>query len=141
MMKHRSGVSDRMTTRRALLTTSAILLSFWSGTVFAAPPVPFDEGAFDKAQEQGQPILVVVSSPWCPICKAQKPILARLGADPKYRDLAIYEIDFDTQKSLVRRFEARMQSTLIAFKGRKEIGRSVGETQPEWIEVFLEGTQ
>jgi hypothetical protein len=33
-----------------------------------------------------------------------------------------------------------MQSTLIAFKGETETGRSVGETQPEWIESLVEKT-
>lgn len=40
----------------------------------------------------------------------------------------------------MRRFGAQMQSTLIAYKGRAEVGRSVGETQPEWIEQLLEKT-
>lgn len=130
-----------MTTRRCLFFLPAIMLGLWLGEAAAAPPVPFDENAFETAQANERPILIAVTSPWCPICKAQKPILARLGEDPKYRDLAIFLIDFDTQRTLVRRFEARMQSTLIAFKGRTEIGRSIGETQPEWIESFLEGTQ
>ena len=38
----------------------------------------------------------------------------------------------------MRRFGARMQSTLILYKGRTEIARSVGETQAEWIEQLLE---
>ena len=38
----------------------------------------------------------------------------------------------------MRRFDARMQSTLIVFKGREEVGRSVGETQGEWIESLVE---
>ncbi len=33
-----------------------------------------------------------------------------------------------------------MQSTLIAFKGAAETGRSVGETQVEWIEGLVEKT-
>ncbi len=52
--------------------------------------------------------------------------------------MQIFDIDFDSQKDLLRRFNARMQSTLIVFKGAAETGRSVGETQPEWIEGLLE---
>lgn len=129
-----------MTTRRCLLVVPAILLALWSGGAAAASPVPFDEHAFETAQANERPILIAVTSPWCPICKVQKPILAKLGEDPKNRDLAIFLVDFDTQKELVRRFEVRMQSTLIAFKGRAEVARSIGETQPEWIEAFLETT-
>ena len=41
-------------------------------------------------------------------------------------------IDFDSQKDLVNRFGARMQSTLITFKGDKEEGRSVGDTKRDF---------
>jgi thioredoxin 1 len=109
----------------------------------AAQPVaaqPFAQEAFEAAQTAGKPILVEVSAPWCPICRTQKPILAKLGTDPRFKDLVLFEVDFDSQKALLRRFDARQQSTLIAFKGRQEVGRSVGETQPEWIESLLEKT-
>ena len=67
----------------------------------------------------------------------QRPILNQLTADPKFKDLEYFNIDFDTQKDLVRRFSARMQSTLIAFKGTKEQGRSVGETNRSAIAALL----
>ncbi|MCC0808623.1 thioredoxin family protein [Methylobacterium sp. W2] len=123
-----------MISRRALLLTTALLAI--SGEGLAAEP--FDEAAFAAAQGAGRPIIVEVTAPWCPICKTQRPILKALSEQPRFKDLAIYEIDFDTQKALMRRFDARMQSTLIAFKGRDEVGRSVGETQGEWIEALVE---
>jgi thiol-disulfide isomerase/thioredoxin len=83
---------------------------------------------------------VEVSAPWCPICKTQKPILAKLAEQPRFKDLVIFDVDFDTRKDVLRQFNARMQSTLIAFKGETETGRSVGETQPEWIEGLVEKT-
>jgi len=46
-------------------------------------------------------------------------------------------VDFDTQKDAVRFFGARMQSTLIAFKGTTETGRSVGETERSSIAALL----
>ena len=123
------------TRRHALAFAAALMLA---GTARAAAPAPFDAAAFEAAQAAGRPILVQISAPWCPICKTQKPILATLSAEPRFKDLAVFTIDFDSQRDLVRRFEARMQSTLIAYKGKAEVGRSVGETQPEWIEQLLE---
>lgn len=118
------------------------------GSTLAVPPhsavagetVPFSDSAFEAAQTSGKPILIEVSAPWCPICKTQKPILAKLANDPRFKDLQIFDIDFDTQKSLLKRLNVRMQSTLIAYKGTTEVGRSVGETQPEWIESLVEKT-
>ncbi|MEE7459690.1 thiol reductase thioredoxin [Methylorubrum populi] len=104
----------------------------------AADFLPYTPEALAAAQKAGKPILVEISAPWCPICKTQKPILAKLGADPRFKDLQVFDVDFDSQKPALKALNARMQSTLIAFKGEKEVGRSIGETQPEWIEGLVE---
>ncbi len=126
-----------MMQRRAFLGLATLLCL---AVPARAEVLPFEAEAFAAAQKAGRPILVEVSAPWCPICKAQKPILAGLAAQPRFKDLVIFEIDFDSRKDVLRRFDARMQSTLIAFKGATETGRSVGETQPEWIEGLVEKT-
>ena len=106
-----------------------------SGTVEKA--VPFDQAAFDAAQKADKPILVHITAPWCSTCAAQKPIVGRLQADPKFKDLVTFNVDFDSQKALVRKFGATMQSTLIVFKGTKEEGRSSGETKAAPIATLL----
>ena len=98
------------------------------------------DGGMLAGHAHGKPVLIAVSAPWCPICRTQKPILARLSAEPRFKDLQIFDIDFDSQKDRLRRLNVRMQSTLIAYKGATEVGRSVGETQPEWIEGLVEKT-
>ena len=130
--------------RRTLIALLALaplaLESLTVATAQAGEMKPYSQAAFDAAQKAGKPILVEVSAPWCPICKTQKPILAKLSADPRFKDLQIFDIDFDSQKDLLRRLDVRTQSTLIAYKGSVETGRSVGETQPEWIEGLVEKT-
>jgi hypothetical protein len=49
-------------------------------------------------------------------------------------------VDFDRQKDVVKFFQARMQSTLIAFKGATEAGRSVGDTNRASIAALLDKT-
>jgi len=126
--------------RRSVLTLIASAPLGLSVPAHAAETVPYTPEAFAAAQKAGKPILIEVSAPWCPICKAQKPILAELLRQARFKDLLIFDVDFDTRKDVLRRFDARMQSTLIAFKGETETGRSVGETQPEWIESLVEKT-
>jgi thioredoxin 1 len=127
-----------MQSRRAVLTLAGLTLAASLASAAAGETRPFSDSAFEAAQKSGKPILVEVSAPWCPICKTQKPILAKLASEPRFKDLQIFDIDFDSQKDLLRRLNVRMQSTLIAYKGATEVGRSVGETQPEWIEGLLE---
>jgi len=100
--------------------------------------VPFSAEAFKAAQASGSPILVEIHADWCPTCKAQGPILDKLTADPKFKDLKIFRVDFDAMKPVVRQFGAQMQSTLIVFKGAAEQGRSVGDTQQATIAALLD---
>jgi thioredoxin 1 len=102
--------------------------------------VPFSEQAFKAAQAAGSPILVEIHADWCPTCKAQQPILDKLTAAPKFKDLKIFRVDFESMKPVVKQFGARMQSTLIVFKGSAEEGRSVGDTQESSIEALLDKT-
>ncbi|MDR3462434.1 MAG: thioredoxin family protein [Beijerinckiaceae bacterium] len=132
-----------MLSRRAALvfTAASLLACHQRALAGAAPdPVPFDEAAFTAAQKAGKPILVEVTAPWCPACKAQAPILTKLRQDPRFLELRTFTIDFDTGKALMQKFGVRLQSTLICFKGAVETGRGTGETQPEWIEALLEKT-
>lgn len=128
-----------MLNRRLLL---ACLL--FGGVVFisigadAAQRISFTATGFAAAQKAGKPILVDITAPWCSTCRAQQPILRRLMKDARFSDLVIFEVDFDSQKEIVRSFNARSQSTLIAFKGSTEIGRSVGDTDPGSIAALLD---
>ncbi len=121
---------------------SVILSAIAAGTIVVVPAratttLPFDDAAFAAAQKAGKPIFIAIHATWCPICKAQKPILSELMADPKFKDLVYFTIDFDSQKDLVRRFGAQKQSTLISFKGEKEEGRSVGDSNAASIAALL----
>ncbi len=129
-----------MLSRRAVLALAASLAALASMPALAAETVRYTTDAFDAAQKDDRSILVEIHASWCPTCKAQKPILAELEKTPPYKDLLVVHVDFDSQKDAVRRFGARMQSTLIAFKGGQETGRSVGDTNPESIAALLAKT-
>jgi thioredoxin 1 len=100
----------------------------------------FTADKFAAAQEAGKPILVDVFAPWCPVCRAQNPILTKLIREPKYKDLVAFKVDFDNQKDALRQFNVQRQSTLIVFKGKDEIDRSLGDTSEQSIEGLLDKT-
>ncbi len=125
-----------MLSRRSLLAAAAVAVLF-GAPAFAAENIDYSPSAFDAALKDGKSILVDIHASWCPTCKAQAPILAAIEAKPAYKDLVVVRVDFDSQKDAVRRFGARMQSTLITFKDGKETGRSVGETNPAPIAALV----
>jgi thioredoxin 1 len=120
------------------IATAALAVIGLSSSAWANATVPFSAEAFKAAQASGSPILVEIHADWCPTCKAQKPILDRLTADPKFKDMKIFRVDFDAMKPVVKQFGAQMQSTLIVFKGATEEGRSVGDTKQASIAALLD---
>ena len=126
-----------MISRRSIIALAALGGALLSGAAHAAETVPYTQATFDAAQKAGKSVLVEIHAPWCPTCKAQAPILSSIEKTDAYRDLLVVHVDFDSQKDAVQRFGARMQSTLITFKGGKETGRSVGDTNPDSIAALL----
>jgi thiol-disulfide isomerase/thioredoxin len=124
--------------RRLLLLASALAPLARMRRAHAATVTPFTEAAFQAAQAEGKPILVAIQASWCPICAKQRPILSQLEADPAFKTLAVFMVDFDTQKDVVSAMGATKQSTLIAFHGKREAARSVGATDPAAIRGLLD---
>jgi thioredoxin len=129
-----------MLSRRSALFAAAAASAVLITPAFAAETKTFSPDAFAAAQKAGKPIFVAIHATWCPTCKAQKPILSELIAEPKFKNLVYFVVDFDSQKDAVNFFGAQMQSTLIAFKGEHETGRSVGDTDRSSIAALLNKT-
>ena len=111
----------------AVLTLPALALQ---GTKFSA-------ASLADAQKAGKAVLVEVGAPWCPTCKAQAPILGKLLGTDKFKSFVKLDIDFDSQKADLKTLGVQQQSTLIVYKGDKEVGRSTGDTNPASIEALL----
>lgn len=121
----------------AMVAATVVLISV--STAAAAPgPKPFDASVFKAAQTAGQPIIVEIHADWCAECKAQNRVLDKLGSEPRYSSLVRLRVDYDSQKDLVKAFEARRQSTLIVYKGDQELARAVGITAEDKIRALID---
>ncbi len=111
-------------------------LAFAALAAFAGE-VPFTKAAFDAALAKGTPVIVDFAASWCPTCKAQKPIVQGLLAEPKLKPVTLFLADFDTEVALKKQLGVTQQSTFVVFKDGKEVGRSTGQTQKDVIsELF-----
>jgi len=118
-----------------LVTASLATATLLASSFVALAGQPFDAAAFRAAQAVDKAILLDVTASWCPTCRQQRPIVEQIEkAKP---DLVVYEVDFDTAKDVLKRFRVRYQSTLIVFRGAKEVGRSTGETEPAAIQALI----
>ena len=106
----------------------------------AAEFKPFDRATFDAAQKAGRPILVEVNAWWCPVCASQTKTIRSTVVTPAYAKLLILRINYDKQKSDWQAFGVQKQSTLIAFKGGRELGRVSYITDKAQIQALLAAT-
>jgi thioredoxin 1 len=102
-----------------------------------AAELPFNQAQFDAARSSGGPVAVVFHADWCPTCRAQAPVLKELAATPALKTLTLYVANFDTEKSLRKALGVTQQSTIVVFKGGKEIARSTGDTQRDRLDALL----
>ena len=131
-----------MITRRTALglmagTLASIAMPGLLRPAFAAERVPFDRAAFDATLKTGAPVLVDVSATWCITCKQQHIVLDKLFAMPKFAGFTVFEVDYDTEKDIMRSFGVQQRATLIAYKGGQEVGRSSWQTSETAIEALL----
>jgi len=117
---------------------SVFAMLFLPVSAHSATEQAFTAQAFKAAQDAGKPILVEIHADWCPTCKAQQPILNKLSGETAFSNVVRLKVDFDGQKDLVKQFNAKMQSTLVLYKGKTEVARSVGETDEGRIRAMLQ---
>lgn len=121
----------------SIIATTLVLAVAAIGAARAAEVRSFDPALLASAQDAGRPILVDVWASWCPTCARQKPIIERLAKDPAFKNLLILTLDYDKHYDLAVGLKAYMQSTLIAFSGRTEVGRSTGDTREASIRKLV----
>jgi thioredoxin 1 len=124
-------------TRRQTLAISLALGAALAVPAFALSGTKFTPAALADAQKAGKSVLVEVGAPWCPTCKTQAPILSKLLGTDKFKSVVKLDIDFDSQKADLKALGVQQQSTLIVYKGDKEVGRSTGDTNAASIEAML----
>ncbi len=108
-------------------------------TANAADIKQYSAATFQAAQKAGKTVVVDVHADWCPTCKAQAPILSELAKDKALKNVVFMRVDFDSEKAFLREHRIPRQSTILVFKGTKETGRSIAETNRARLRSFVFG--
>ena len=97
----------------------------------------FKKELFDKAQADGKIVIVSSWIKYCSSCANQMKILNKAKKEGKLSDIEFTNIEyfaFDvTNKEIANLFDIQYQTSLLIFKGSKEVYRSIGETTEDLI--------
>lgn len=127
--------------RRDLLALSAslTLLPFASR---AGEAIRYSPGTAEAAMDAGKVVLLDFWASWCSTCAAQDRVLAELKAEnPDYEQkIAFFIVDWDEygKGELSKALKIPRRSTLVALKGRTELGRIVAGTAKADIKALLD---
>ena len=127
--------------RRDFLVSSAAF-SLIPFTLQASEPVLYTPGSAEAAMDAGQIVLLDFWASWCSTCAAQERVLAQLRAEnPAYsQNIVFFIVDWDQHGKgpLAKDLRIPRRSTLVALKGRQELGRIVAGTSKREIQALLD---
>ena len=97
----------------------------------------FNEKLFNKAQSEGKIIIISSWIKYCSSCAGQMKILNKAKKDGRLNDIEFENIEyfsFDvTNRNIADLFNVQYQTTLIIFKNKEEVYRSLGETTKDLL--------
>jgi thioredoxin 1 len=129
-----------MQRRTLLLAAPAVLIL--PRRALASERVFYTPGLAEEAMDRGDTVFLDFWTNWCSTCAAQDRVISDLRAsDPAY-DAAITFITVDWDEyadaQISRVLAIPRRSTLVALKGREEIGRIVAGTSRGDIKALMD---
>ena len=105
-----------------------LILSFSVNGV--AKETTFKKELFDKAQTEGKVVIVSSWIKYCSSCASQMKVLDKAKND--FDNIEYFKFDV-TNKKIAELFDVQYQTTLLIFKDKKLVYRSIGETTKDLI--------
>ena len=90
----------------------------------------FNKELFDKAQADGKIVIVSSWIKYCTSCASQMKVLNK--AKNEFDNIEYFTFDV-TNKEIAQMFDVQYQTTLLIFKDKKLVYRSIGETTKDLI--------
>ena len=90
----------------------------------------FNKELFNKARSDGKIVIVSSWIKYCSSCESKMKVLNKAKNEFENVEYFTFEV---TNKEIAKLFNVQYQTTLLIFKGDKEVYRSIGETNKDLI--------
>ena len=113
---------------KKILTLCFLLLAFNLNAM--EKETTFKKELFNKAQSEGKVVVVSSWIKYCPSCASQMKVLEKAKND--FDNIEYFAFDV-TNKEIAELLDVQYQTTLLIFKDKKLVYRSIGETTKDLI--------
>jgi|TARA_B110000263_G_scaffold134482_1_gene116798 thiol-disulfide isomerase/thioredoxin len=91
----------------------------------------FSTEIFEKARDSGKTVVINSYEVWCGTCSEQTKILDQ--AEKKFKDIIFLSYEQSKNKEIAQKLNIKYWTTIVVYKGNKEVARIVGQTDKKTI--------
>ena len=98
----------------------------------------FSLSSLEKAKNTGKTVVVNSYEPWCWSCRKQDKVL--IGAKDEFKGVVFLTYQQGKHKDIAEALNISVRTTIVVFKGKKEVARIIGQTgKPEIYSAIKKG--
>jgi thiol-disulfide isomerase/thioredoxin len=91
----------------------------------------FSTEIFEKARDSGKTVVINSYEVWCGTCSEQTKILNQ--AEKEFKDIIFLSYEQSKNKEIAQKLNIKYWTTIVVYKGNKEVARIVGQTDKKTI--------
>ena len=96
----------------------------------------FTEEIFENAKASGKTIVINSYEVWCGTCSKQTKILDQ--AEKEFKDIIFLSYEQSKNKDIAQKLKVKYWTTIVVYKGNKEVARIMGQTDEKIIYSIIE---
>ena len=98
----------------------------------------FSLSSLEKVRASGKTVVVNSYEPWCWSCRKQDKVL--INAKDEFKDVVFLTYQQGKHKDIAEALKVSVRTTIVVFKGEKEVARIIGQTgKPEIYSAIKKG--
>ena len=87
----------------------------------------FSISSLEKEKATGKTVVVNSYEPWCWSCRKQDKVL--IGAKDEFKGVVFLTYQQGKHKDIAEALNISVRTTIVVFKGKKEVARIIGQTE------------